>query len=225
MASTFWTLALLPAICAVQHQWLAPVLVLLFLLSLPRWWRLQRRCEEERRCLKVAEAQLSRQQAQREKLAAQLKVAGARVKKQGAAIAKEIAYQSETQASPAAAEQAAAVQLRAEAEELQRLAEVLLLCITWSMNSWRDDDDGLDIVTASQMARADYHTAFAEALAPGGAALVNRRSSRRGVVPAFAAGPVIDSEEVLQQCAGAQLENVVSSALEGLQNAVAWWRS
>mmetsp|Transcript_9607 Transcript_9607/g.16627 ORF Transcript_9607/g.16627 Transcript_9607/m.16627 type:complete len:206 (-) Transcript_9607:10-627(-) len=204
---------------AWQLLCLAPLLVLLFLVNLPRCRRLQRRCEEERRSLKVAEAQLSRQQAQREKLAAQLKVARARLAKQGAAIAKEIAYQSEAQASPAA-EQAAGVQLRAEAEELQRLAEVLLLCITWSMD-WHDDpDEGL--ITASQMARADYHTAFAEALAPGAAALVNRRSAlRRSVL----AAPVIDSEEVLQQCAGAQLENVVSSALEGLHNAVAWWRS
>ena len=209
--SWFAATAILAALFSSSRCILAPVLVtlLLALSFLPRWWHLRQSCEEEKRLLKVAEKHLNRHKERQEQLVEQLKAVERQLAKQEDAIAKEMAYQcQEATDLTLALRVASKAQQRAEAEELKQLSEVLLLCINWASDStWTET-----MVTTS---RTDYHTAFAEALAPGVGTL--RRS--RGT------GPIIESEEVLQQCAGVQLEHVVSSALEGLQNTVAWWRS
>ncbi|CAJ1403627.1 unnamed protein product [Effrenium voratum] len=156
------------------------------------------------------------------RLASELAESRGRKAKQEAANALEAAMCDKGAQLSASAAAAAA----AEAWELQRACEALLLCIAWAQQEpWAVDGAS---VAKPRCASANYSAAFAESLAQSAQGMesgeavhaLTTRRMRRALTT-----PVIETEEVLQQCAGAQLENALSSALEGLQSAVAWWRS
>ncbi|CAK9068955.1 unnamed protein product [Durusdinium trenchii] len=199
-----------------------PALLVTLLLCLALFHRLQTlhaRCATARAARRAAERRWAEALAQQGRLAARLKQALAHLAKQEAAIALEgPALRPKVDAQ--ALQLALKALENAEVAEKKRLCEVLLVAIDWALEPpWANSDSPVAAVS-TYGPRADYHAAFAEALAPGSDVLAQRRAMRRSFT-----APVIESEEVLQQCAGAQLENVVSSALEGLQSAMAWWRS